>query len=149
MWPWQEPGCQLWRCLARGPARVQLPLQALVAMAPLACSVLGSALASMKEAVPAAWQGCPPVLPALARRSHCPWAACCLQRGDFPALMRLGRLGLSSPSALIKVLAALPGRVGGLGPVGCPVGATAARCVSSRQGGGGGGSGSSAGSPAR
>lgn len=84
-----------------------------VAMVPLACSVLGSACASTKQAVPTAWPGCPRVLPALASRSHCPQAARCLQKGDFPALMRLGRLGLSSLSALIKVLAVLPGRVGG------------------------------------
>lgn len=121
----------------------------LVAMAPLAHSVLSSALVSMKQAVPTAWQGCPQVLRALAGRSCWPWAARCLQRGAFPVLMRLGRLGQSSPSALIKVLAVLPGRVGGLGPIGCSAGDTVSRCAPSRQGGGGGGSSSGAGSPAR
>jgi len=65
--------------------------------------------ASVKQAVPVAWQGCCQVLPALAGGSRC------LQRGAFLALTHLGRFGLSSLSGLIRVLAVLPGRVGGLG----------------------------------
>lgn len=114
---------------ARPAALVAMVLP--VAVAPLAHSILGSALTSMKQAVPAAWQGCPRVLPAPASRSRycCPRAAHCLQRGAFATLMRLGRLGPRRPSALIKVLAALPARVGGSGPIGCPRGDVAPRCA--------------------
>lgn len=139
-----------WPCTRPAASAGMAPLVAitpLLATAPLAHSVLGLALAGVKQAVPTGWQGCAQMLPALGGRSGCPQAGCCLQRGDFPALMRLGRLGPSSPSALIKVLAALAGRVGGLGPIGCPAGDAASRCAPGGQGGGGGGSG--AGSPAR
>lgn len=58
-----------------------------VALAPLA----QPSLASMKQAAPAVWQGCPRVLPALAGRFCCPQAARDRRRGDFPLLMRSAR----------------------------------------------------------
>lgn len=138
-WPWASGAT------SAGTAPL-VAVALLVATAPLA-QVLCSALASMKQAVPAAWQCCPQQLPAPAGRSCCPQAACCLRSGAFPTLMRLGRLGPSSPSALIKVLVALPGGVGGSGPISRPAGDATSRCSPSGQGGGGSGSGAD--SPAR
>lgn len=92
----------------------------LVAMAPLA-QVLCLALASTKQAVPQPGRA--------ALSSWCTrWQVLLPSEGSFPVLMRLGRLGPSSLSALIKVLAALPGGVGGLGPMSRPAGDAASRC---------------------
>lgn len=106
MLPWLEPGCQTQLCLTHGPAHAWPPLREqhcgwpvslpVTVVLPLAYwwlwyhwlhPILSPALASMRQAVPTgAAHTCQQVLPVGS------W----LQWGDFPVLMRLGRLGPST-----------------------------------------------------